>query len=498
MGLSVSEVAVDLPGARLVGGTATRINGLTYDSRKVRQGDLFVCIKGFVYDGHSFADQAKEKGAAALLVERELPVTLPQIVVDDARRNMGVVAARLYGHPSRQLRVIGVTGTNGKTTTTYLIRSIMQEAGRKCGLLGTIEQTVGADHAAEAPRTTPESADIQRLLREMVTNGCTTATMEVSSHSLVLHRTVGTEFDVAVYTNLTQDHLDFHRSLEDYRAAKGLLFRSLVSTNGDGGKARKCSVINGDDSNAHYFMQVTTVAKLVYGLSEGCDVRADNVRVEPDGVWYTLHTPCGHRDVHLRLTGRFNVYNSLAAIAVGVHEGIDLDTIVRGIERTVVPGRFEPVDEGQAFSVIVDYAHTPDSLENVLQTARALCKGRIITIIGAGGDRDKGKRPLMGEVAATLSDFVIVTSDNPRSEEPARICQDVAEGVKRHPTPYDVVLDRRDAIRRSVGLAQPGDLVLIAGKGHEDYQELDGRKIHFDDREEVRKALQELAQGGVY
>lgn len=497
MALSVSEIAVDLPGARIVGDGKSLITGLAYDSRKVGPGDLFVCVKGFVYDGHGFAGQAEAMGAAALLVERELPVNLPQIIVEDARRSMGLAAACLYGYPSRRLRVIGVTGTNGKTTTAFLVRAIMEEAGRKCGLLGTIEQTVGGGSTIGAPRTTPESADIQRLFAEMLHNGCTTVAMEVSSHSLVLHRTVGTEFDVAVYTNLTQDHLDFHRSFDDYRHAKGMLFRSLVSKS-DEGKFCKCAVINGDDPNAHYFHQATSVGRLVYGLTDDCDVRARNVSVQPDGVRYTVETPIGRRDIHLRLTGRFNVYNSMAAIAVGIHEGIDLDTIVRGVERTVVPGRFEPVDVGQDFTVIVDYAHTPDSLENVLQTARSLSKGRIITIVGAGGDRDRGKRPLMGEVASLLSDQVIVTSDNPRSEDPEAICREVAEGVKRHATCYEIVVDRREAIKRSVESARPGDLVLIAGKGHEDYQEFRDRKIHFDDREEAQKALQELARDGVY
>lgn len=494
MSLTVTDLAAALPGAKVhgAGGEDRPIGGLAYDSRQVRPGDLFVCIKGFVHDGHDYAPEAAARGAAALMVERVLPLPLPQIVVTDCRRAMGPAAARLFGDPSRRLRVIGVTGTNGKTTTTFLIRAMMEAAGGRCGLIGTIEQSVGTRRLS-ATRTTPESADIQRLLAEMVANGCTAAAMEVSSHGLVLRRTEGTEFDVAVFTNITQDHFDFHRTFAEYREAKAMLFRSLVTSAGqqDGVKGNKCGVINADDPNAPYFVAATPVRVITYGLTEGCDVRAKEVQVTPDGVRYTLVSPMGERPVRLRLTGRFNVYNSLAAIAVGLNEGLDLDRVLAGIEETVVPGRFEPVSAGQDFSVIVDYAHTPDSLANVLQTARSLTRGRVICVIGAGGDRDRSKRPLMGEVAAQLADYVVVTSDNPRSEEPEAICRDVAEGVRRHATPYDIVVDRREGIRRAVGLARAGDLVLIAGKGHETYQEFRDRTVHFDDREEARKALQE-------
>ena len=497
MSLTLTQLLEDLPGARLsapVPAGDVRVGGIAYDSRRVQPGEIFVCIRGFVHDGHEYAAQAAEKGAAALLVERVVPVALPQVVVDDTRRAMGLVAARLYGHPSSRLRLIGVTGTNGKTTTTFLVRSILEEAGRTCGLIGTVEQSVGRRKSAAA-RTTPESADIQRLLSEMVANGCSAAAMEVSSHGLVLQRMVGTEFDVAVFTNLTQDHLDFHRTLDDYRDAKALLFRSLVPADPQNPvKARKCAVINADDPQAEAFVRASAAPVVTYGLTDEADVRARDVRVEADGVSYTLVTPVGSRPVRLRLTGRFNVYNSLAAIAVAIHEGVDLDTAARGIEHTVVPGRFEPVVAGQDFSVIVDYAHTPDSLENVLQTARSLTKGRVICVVGAGGDRDRTKRPLMGEVAAQLADYVVVTSDNPRSEDPAAICEDVAAGVRRRPVPFDIVIDRREGIRRAIAAARTGDIVLIAGKGHETYQEFKGQRIHFDDREEARKAL--LERGG--
>lgn len=484
------QLAKCLDAARITRGGDTLITGVAYDSREVRPGDLFICVQGFVHDGHRFAPDAVARGASALVVERELPFDVPQVVVGDARTAMGQLAAAFYGNPSQDLRVIGVTGTNGKTTTAYLVRALLENAGRRCGIIGTVVQSTGAGELP-ASRTTPESVDIQRLMREMADNGCQAVAMEVSSHGLVLKRTVGIEFDVAVFTNLTQDHFDFHRTFDDYLRAKRQLFTALAPA-GAGLKARKAAVINGDDPYAQKFLEASAAPAITYGLSEERDLWASDVRVTADGVRYIARTNKGQAPVRLRLTGRFNVYNSLAALAVGLVEGVDLEEAAAGIAQTVVPGRFEPVDEGQDFAVIVDYAHTPDSLENVLKTARGLAKERVICVFGAGGDRDRTKRPIMGQIAAELADFVVITSDNPRSEDPEAICREVAAGAeKAGAAPFDVIVDRREAIRHAISVANAGDLVLIAGKGHETYQEIGGEKLHFDDREEARLALRE-------
>lgn len=476
--------------ARVVRAGDVAVTGVAYDSREVKPGDLFICVKGFVYDGHEFAAEAVNRGAAALLVERELPLDVAQIVVDDARQAMGRVAAAFYGYPSRALRVVGVTGTNGKTTTAYLIRSLLERAGRPCGLIGTVVQSTGAGDRPAA-RTTPEAVDIQRLMKEMVDHGCRAVAMEVSSHGLVLKRTVGVQFDVAVFTNLSQDHFDFHRSFDDYLQAKRQLFAALAGE-GVGLKAKKAAVINGDDPYAQSFLEASPAPAITYGLSEERDLWATDVKVAADGVRYVARTKDEQALVRLRLTGRFNVYNSLAALAVGMAEGISLEEGAMGIAETVVPGRFEPVDAGQDFAVIVDYAHTPDSLENVLRTARSLTKERVICVVGAGGDRDRTKRPIMGQIAAELSDYVVITSDNPRSEDPAAICREVAAGAQRvGTTPFDVIVDRREGIRQAISVADTGDLVLITGKGHETYQEIMGEKLHFDDREEAKNAIRE-------
>jgi len=391
MAVLLSQLIEGLPSARVIHSARTEVSGLAYDSRAVRPGDLFICIRGFVYDGHDFAGQAVEKGAVALLVERPLPLAVPQIVVDDSRRAMGPLAAAFYGYPSSQLRVVGVTGTNGKTTTTYFVRSLLAHAGRRCGLIGTVVQSAGQGDAP-ATRTTPEAVDIQRLLRQMVDNGCKAAVMEVSSHGLVLQRTAGVEFDIAVFTNLTQDHFDFHRTFDDYLEAKLKLFRGLAPGK-TSLKRQKCAVVNGDDPHAESFIKASQVPVITYGFSPERDLWASDVEVTPGGVRYLARSRRQTVEVRLRLTGRFNVYNSLAALGVALGEGIDLEEAVLGIRETVVPGRFEPVDLGQEFAVIVDYAHTPDSLENVLKTARSLAKERVICVFGAGGDRDPTKRP---------------------------------------------------------------------------------------------------------
>lgn len=466
-------------------GQDTEISSIVYDSRQAGPGCLFVAVPGFRYDGHDYAVDAVKKGAAALLVERRLPeISVPQVITQDTRSALGLVGAAFYGYPAAKLRVIGVTGTNGKTTTTYMIKAVLEHAGFRTGLIGTIETIIGA-HRLSSERTTPESLDLQRIFAQMVAEECRYAVMEVSSHALELKRTAGTPFRCGVFTNLTQDHLDFHKTTEEYFRSKARLFKQL---NG-------FAVINFDDQHG-WAMAVESAAPVVsYGVEERVQVRAVDISVGAKGVSYTLQSPWGSARLSLPLTGKFNVYNSLAAAAVCLTEGVELALVKEGLESmSGVPGRFELVDAGQPFSVIVDYAHTPDGLENVLLTARALTAGRLIVVFGAGGDRDRSKRPVMGEIAARLADMVVITSDNPRSEDPAAICSEIAEGVRRigSPARWTVEPDRREAIRAAIAAAQPGDTVLIAGKGHETYQEAQGVRIHFDDREEARAALKEL------
>jgi UDP-N-acetylmuramoyl-L-alanyl-D-glutamate--2,6-diaminopimelate ligase len=492
--MTLDELVTGLTVQERQGDPGIPVGGLAYDSRRVKLGDVFVCLRGLRTDGHFYVAEAVRRGAVAVVAERELsePPGVPVVLVPDTRQALGLMAARHYGEPSRALRLIGVTGTNGKTTTTYLIKSVLEAAGHRVGLIGTIRNLVG-DEEIPSERTTPESLDLQALLARMRDAGCTHVVMEVSSHAAELKRIAGVEFDVGVFTNLTQDHLDFHGTFEAYRQAKGKLFAGLGPTTK---KGERRAIINADDPSARYFAEVARAPVLTYGLSEGVQVRAEGTELLTGGLRYRLVTPAGAVRLALRLSGRFNVYNSLAAAAAGLVEGCTLDAVRQGLETVSgVPGRFELVEEGQPFAVIVDYAHTPDGLENLLKAAAAITLNRRILVFGCGGDRDRGKRPLMGEIAGRLADYTVVTSDNPRSEDPAAICAEVAEGVARTapgPEAYRVLVDRREAIRHAVEAARPGDVVLLAGKGHETYQLFADRAIRFDDREEARAALARL------
>lgn len=488
----LSELISDLNPLVSWGNLGVEISGIAYDSRRVKPGNLFVCIRGLKTDGHFFVGDALARGAAAVLAERDLPdpLPVPLLRVDDTRQALGLVAAQFYGYPARHLQMIGVTGTNGKTSTTYLLKAILEAAGYQVGLIGTIRNLIG-DREVPTERTTPESLDLQALLAEMRSAGCTHVVMEVSSHAVELKRIAGVEFDVGVFTNLTQDHLDFHGTFEAYRAAKGKFFASLGHSTKAGPRQ---AVINADDPAAAYFSQVATVPVLTYGLEQAAPVRAEDVDLSHAGrLNYRLVTPQGEVPLNLQLSGRFNAYNSLAAAAAGLAEGLSLDAIRRGLESVPgVPGRFEVVDAGQPFMVVVDFAHTPDGLENLLRAAGAVSRGRKIVVFGCGGDRDRGKRPIMGEIAGQLADYTIVTSDNPRSEDPAAICAEVAAGLARTapgPGGWRVMVDRRGAIEHAIEMAQAGDLVLIAGKGHENYQIFADHTIHFDDREVAREVL---------
>ncbi len=475
----LDELVASAESARIVGDAAVDIGSLAYDSRKVEAGTLFFCVRGEKADGHEFAGAAVEAGAVGLVVERELDVDVAQVVVDDARAAMAPLAARFWRNPTAALRGVGITGTNGKTTTAFLLREILEAAGIQCGLLGTVRQVVGGREEG-AERTTPEAIDLQRTFRRMLDAGDRACAMEVSSHALELHRCDGVRFEVVLFTNLTQDHLDFHGDMEAYFRSKRRLFEMEP----------KAAIVNVDDAYgrrlAEEFDCVTFSA-----AGAAADYVAGDVSFDAAGSQFAVAG--GEAGVRIGLPGRFNVANALAAFAAASEMGVAAETAAAGLARArSVPGRFEPIDEGQPFAVIVDYAHTPDSLENVLEAARELAAGRVLSVFGAGGDRDRGKRPKMGRAGASLSDLAIVTSDNPRSEEPAAIIDEILAGVENG-ADVEVEPDRRAAIALALRRARPGDVVVIAGKGHEQGQELaQGRKIPFDDRVVVREELRRL------
>jgi UDP-N-acetylmuramoyl-L-alanyl-D-glutamate--2,6-diaminopimelate ligase len=491
---------------------AVEVASLAYDSRRVGPGALFFCVPGEHSDGHDHAAQAVQAGAAALVVERPLGLGVPEVAVRSARAAMGPVAARFYGDPTAELEVVGVTGTNGKTTTAFLVRALLQASGRKCGLLGTVTSIVGGEERP-AQRTTPEAIDLQADFRAMLDGGERACAMEVSSHALALGRTDGVRFAAAIFTNLTQDHLDFHPTMEEYFQAKRRLFVPTALDAGSGGAealaagvsipsakpmlqptAPGVSVINLDDPYGRRLAAELPDA-VTFAIERDAQYRARDVWVGLTGCRLRLETPRGARELSLPLPGRFNVANALGALAAVHALGGDLDVLVGVLEAGVrVPGRLEQVQEEQEFAVFVDYAHTPDSLRNVLGTARELTGGRVICVFGAGGDRDRGKRPQMGEIAARGADVVVVTSDNPRSEQPEAIITQIMEGAAgARPVgapKIAVEADRREAIHRAVEAARPGDVVLIAGKGHERGQEFaDGRVVPFDDVTVAREAL---------
>jgi UDP-N-acetylmuramoyl-L-alanyl-D-glutamate--2,6-diaminopimelate ligase len=444
-------------------GAPVEISDLAYDTRSVTRGALFFCYPGEHVDRHDLAAEALERGAVALVVERELELDVPQVVVRDARAAMAVVADEFNARPTEDLQVAGVTGTNGKTTTAFLIHSILDAAGRRPGLVTTIETRVGGGREP-AVRTTPEAIDLQRLFRRMLDAGDRSCAIEATSHGSVLHRLDRVRFQVLVFTNLTEDHLDFHGTMEDYFAAKRRLFDQA-----------EAAAVNVGDPCGRRLAQELGGPVVTFGLAGDAEVGQEALE-----------------GVELRLRGRFNLENALGAIAASRLLGVRDEAIATGIERVEgVPGRFEELDEGQGFAVIVDYSHTPDSLENALRTARDLAPGRVICVFGCGGDRDREKRPVMGRIAAELAEIAILTSDNPRSEDPLAILAEVAAGAPNGS--LEIEPDRRAAIAKAVQLAREGDVVLIAGKGHEQGQQIGARKLHFDDRHVAREALRSLA-----
>jgi UDP-N-acetylmuramoyl-L-alanyl-D-glutamate--2,6-diaminopimelate ligase len=491
--LKLYELAKEIDAATAAGRLEEDARDLTHDSRACAPGTVFVAIRGEKTDAHRFIPQAVERGAIAIISEQSVDASAAPawIQVRDVRRALALGASVVHQRPSERLKLVGITGTNGKTTTAHLIDSIIRVAEGTSAMFGTISHRVG-EEAVTAQHTTPESADIQRMLARAVAAGCRSAVMEVSSHAIELRRADALKFAVAVFTNLTRDHLDYHKTMDAYFAAKERLF------NGTMDYAPLASIINIDDEYGRRLLRTARGERITYGLSEEADVRTSDYRVTGGGIAYTARTPAGPLEIESPLVGRPHVYNTLAAIAAGLALGANPEPIARGINGCdVVAGRFEQVTvEGKspAFTVIVDYAHTDDALKNVLQTAREIAAGnRVIVVFGCGGDRDRTKRAPMGEIAATLADVAIATSDNPRSEDPEAILDDIEVGLKRSGLDYMRIVDRREAIFRAVSEARAGDVVLIAGKGHETYQILGGRTIHFDDREVAREAMLERA-----
>ncbi len=464
------------------GAADAEISSLAYDNRLVVAGTLFFCVRGFTRDGHDFAPDAVARGAAALVVERSLNLGVPEVLVGSAREAMAPVAARFHGDPTSQLQTVGVTGTNGKTTTAFLVQALLDAAGLRPGLLGTVKSVIGGvEH--EVLRTTPEAIDLQRTFREMLDAGDRSCVMEVSSHALELHRADAIHFAAAIFTNLTQDHLDFHATMEEYYTAKRRLFTDLEPGH---------AIVNVDDPYGARLAAELGGDVTTFALGHDASYRAGEVQTGLDGSRFVVTAPDGVFELASPLTGRFNVSNVLGAFAAARALGVDAGTAIEAIAAAgQVPGRFQSVAEGQDYAVLVDYAHTPDSLENVLRAARPLTRGRLHVVFGCGGDRDRGKRPQMGEIAARLADRVIVTSDNPRSEDPAAIIDEILAGSG---TDVEHEVDRRVAIEHAISTAASGDVVVIAGKGHEQGQEFEGgRKIPFDDVTVAREILRGTA-----
>jgi len=494
---TTTTLAGVLKGVRLRGALARewpelRVAGLEYDSRRVEKDTLFFAFQGARVDGRQFAREALARGACAVV--SELPpgedIAVPWIEVEHGRKALAIASRNFYARPDERVLLTGITGTNGKTTTAYLTDAILRTGGAPTVMLGTIEYRIG-EETRKAPNTTPESLDVIRLAAELEQRGGRYLTMEVSSHGLALARVYGLQFHTAVFTNLTRDHLDFHHTMEEYAAAKRLLFVP------EDGPAPRWAILNADDPASLTMVPGGEARVIWYGMSEGADLRAENVHSGFDGLHFEVVYAGQRQAMDSPVVGRINVSNILAAAGVGLSYGMDLAAIAEGVRTCPpVPGRFERIDSGQPFLVVVDYAHTDDALRNVIQAARELAReasqGRVITLFGCGGDRDRTKRPLMGMAAAELSDFVVLTSDNPRSEDPLDIMNDVMVGLGRLDTPYFAEPDRAKAIARALGEAAAGDVVLLAGKGHETYQILHDRIIDFDDRETARQVLQSL------
>ena len=485
--MKLQSLIKSLPFYQLTSEENPDITSIENDHRQVKKGSLFICIKGYTVNGHQFAKAAAERQAAAIVAEEPVDVDVPVVYVKDTKRAMAVLADAFYQSPTKSLKLIGITGTNGKTTTSHLLYEIFQKAGEKAGLIGTMYIKIG-DKTLETKNTTPDSLTLQKVFHQMQKEQVTAAAMEVSSHALVEGRVHGCDYDIAVFTNLTQDHLDYHKTMDEYRRAKGLLFAQLGNTFDR--EKQKFAVLNIDDPASEYFIRETAAHIVTYGIEREAIFRAKNIELHPSGTTFDLVYPDGECQIKTKLAGKFNVYNVLASIAAAYVAKVDFDTIVSAVgDIEGVAGRFQLIHEGQDFSVIVDYAHTPDGLENVLKTVRQLTDKRIFVVVGCGGDRDRTKRPLMAKVACQYATDPIFTSDNPRSENPLAILKDMEKGVEGEK--YEIIPDRREAIFKAIKKASAGDVVVIAGKGHETYQIIGDQVLHFDDREVAIEALKE-------
>lgn len=478
--MNLAELLSGIDYKRVTGSTQVKITGISFNSKEVKPGNLFVCIVGFETDGHNYAKSAVEKGAAAIICERDMTeLGVSCVEVENSRLALAQVSAMFYDNPQKKLCLIGITGTNGKTTTTYLVKSVLEAMGKKVGIIGTNQNMIGSE-IIPSKHTTPDSLELMQLLSKMVESGVEYAVMEVSSHSLYLDRVTACKFDVGAFTNITQDHLDFHKTMDEYLAAKAILF-----------KISKVGVINADDGAADYLMKESSCDKVFcFGIDRDCQIKASNVVLKEKGVSFDILYQGKTYDVELQIPGKFSVYNAMTALGCLVAVGISMEDAIEGLRVAKgVKGRVELVETGRDFSVIIDYAHTPDGLYNVIQTIRGFVKGRIIVVFGCGGNRDKSKRPKMGEIVSKMADFAVVTSDNPRKEKPEDIIEDILVGVKQGGGEYVVIPNRFEAIEYALDNAKKDDIILLAGKGHETYQILDDRTISFDEREIVSKLL---------
>ena len=476
---------IENTGYKLVNARDIDISRIEYDSRRVKEGEAFACVVGTFKDGHEFAEGAVKNGASALIVERELPFPVPQRIAPNSRRAMAILAQKLYGYPAKQLRIVGVTGTNGKTTTTYMVKTIAEKCGLKVGLIGTIRNIIGS-RVISTQRTTPESTELQEILRMMADEHVDLVVMEVSSHSLDQERVYGLDFEIGGFTNLTQDHLDYHKTFENYLAAKKKLF-----------ERSKFAVVNADDSHSEKLLEGLDIPRMTYAVGAPADIYANGIEICDRNVEFDMTTPAGKAHITVPIPGLFNVFNAMLAAGICIKLGFPMDKIAEGLaDVSGVTGRMEALPtEGFPFSVILDFAHTPDGMINLLTSVREFAKGRVISVFGCGGDRDHAKRPIMGEAAGRYSDFCVVTSDNPRTEDPMSIIGNVLDGVNKTAVEYVVIQNRREAIKYALTHAKKDDVVVLAGKGHETYQEINGVKYPFDEKVVVAELLDEMRKG---
>lgn len=480
--MKIEEILKGLTYTVLSGDKSIEINNPQYDSRKIKCGDMFFAIGGFNVDGHNFISKAIENGAKTVVVEKDVTLVegITFIKVENGRRALAIAASNFYNNPSKKMKIMGITGTNGKTTSAFMLKGILEAKGYKVGLIGTIANYIG-NKEIHTEKTTPESLELQQLFKDMVDSDIDYCVMEVSSHSLDLDRVYGIEFSQGIFTNLTQDHLDFHKTFENYFNAKSKLF-----------KICKHSVVNVDDSYGIKLLEKINSRVTTYSIEKESDLKGTDINLESTGIIFNLKGNEKTYKVQLPIPGRYNVYNALGCIGAALDEGIDMDTIIEGLSKVTVPGRCENLTLGMnlGFQVIRDYSHTPDSLKNILENLRELTKGKLICIFGCGGDRDRTKRPIMGEIGTELSDIAIITSDNPRSEDPYMILEDIKAGVEK--SNYKLIENRREAIKTALLLGEKDDIIVIAGKGHETYQILKNETIHFDEKEVVLELIEEL------